>query len=169
MKIEVIGRELLDAKILALPYTVRNYVLKRAINKSNKLLVDTVRKRAPIDSRILRKSITSVVRTYKKGYFVLGVVGPNKDYSGYVVMKPKGKSSRKSKPGEAEQKGIRKPVRYAHLVEGGTSLRKKKSGASTGSVTAEPFMKPSMDELKDKIREIFETEVDDAINDLMSS
>jgi HK97 gp10 family phage protein len=166
MKFELVGTELLEAKILALNSTLRSTTLKKATNKANKLLVSTVQQNAPAETKILKKSITSVVRTYRKGKFVVGVVGPNKDYGGYVIKKKSGKSFRREKNIVKGTKGLRRPVRYAHLMEGGTQKRETKSGANRGSVTPRKFMQPSLDATKQQIQDIFETEVNEAFNNL---
>ncbi|MDR0608738.1 MAG: HK97 gp10 family phage protein [Planctomycetaceae bacterium] len=167
MKIELVGTEILEAKLKALPYIFRTSAINKAIEKSNKLLVSAVQQRAPVETGILKKSIISIIRTYRKGKFAVGVVGPDKDYGGYVIMKKDSqKSFKKAQKGASGGKGYRKPVKYAHLMEGGTGKRETKDGKNRGRVTPRPFMQPSLDSLKQQIQTIFETEVDEALNNL---
>jgi len=52
-----------------------------------------------------------------------------------------------------------------HLVEYGTGPRKQKDGGSTGSMPAQPFMRPAYEETKDQITQIIKDEVAAVIAD----
>lgn len=52
-----------------------------------------------------------------------------------------------------------KKFRIAHLIEFGTALRQKKSGASTGVMRARPFMRPAYEATK---RQVLDAIVDKA-------
>lgn len=158
MKIEVQNTDIVIAQLLALPEKVRKAVGRDAAAEANKLLAGVIRQNAPKDSGALQKSIGSVIRKYKSGKIVVGVVGPQSDYAGYTIKKGNKKTFKKAKKGE-NNKGIRKPSNYAHLVNGGTVNRTNQHGANRGSVTANPFMENSFDAVKNQIQRIFEQKI----------
>jgi hypothetical protein len=114
----------------------------------------------------LQKSIASVVRTYRKGTVVIGFVGPEKNFAGFVTKKRNKKIFKKVKNAIKGTKGLIRPVRYAHLADKGTVIRTNKKGANRGSVTGVNFMQRSQDSLQNQIQTIFETAVENALNDL---
>jgi HK97 gp10 family phage protein len=163
VNIELIGGDVLAAKLLAIPEKVRKSVEKEAIAKANKLMISEVQKNAPVETGALKKSIVSVVRTYRKGTVMIGIVGADKNFSGDVVIKNNKRIFKKSKK---SIKGTRRPANYSHLVDKGTGIRVTEKGANRGSVTGVNFMQRSMDSMKDQIQTIFETAVENAFNDL---
>ena len=72
----------------------------------------------------LKESIGIKVKPYKKGAIIFGIVGPRK---GFKRPDPSGK-------------GFRDPVKYAHLVENGTSHSAPKA-----------FMRPAFAETKNEM------------------
>jgi HK97 gp10 family phage protein len=165
--IELQGSEILVAQLLALPDKVRTTVEREAVFEANKLLIGTIRSEAPKDSGALQKSVSGVVRQYQNGRIVLGVVGPEYNYTGAVISKGRGKkkSFKKLKKGEKAE-NMRRPAKYAHLVEGGTAQRKTESGANRGSVSPNPFMAPSLEKVKAQIQKIFENAINKAVESL---
>jgi HK97 gp10 family phage protein len=161
-QLSLIGTEMVRAQLLALPDTVRKRLEREAVGAANKLLAAVITANAPQDSGALKKSIGTVIRSYRSGQVVVGVIGPKSDYAGYVIRKGKRKTFKKAKKGE--NKGIRKPSKYAHLVNGGTTNRVTQNGANRGSVTPKWFMEDSFDAVKDQIQQIFETTINKTIN-----
>lgn len=81
--------------------SVQKRILKKAIKAGVKPVKDAVKAKAPKRSGALRTSISIKFKDYKKT--VVGIVGPRSNY-------------------QKEKKGrVFRPVRYAHLVEFGTS------------------------------------------------
>jgi hypothetical protein len=98
MSIELSGSEIAIAQLLAVPEKVRKMVQREAIAEANKLLAGVITANAPQDSGALKKSIGTVIRSYKSGKIIVGVVGPKSDYAGYMIRKGNNKKSfRKAK------------------------------------------------------------------------
>jgi hypothetical protein len=160
--IKISGSEMVIAQLLAFPEKVRKKVERDAVGEANKLLAGVITSKAPQDSGALKKSIGTVIRSYKSGRVIVGVVGPKSDYAGYVIKKgnKKIKTFRKAKKGESS-KGLRKPSKYARLVNNGATSRVTQSGANRGSVTANSFMEHSFDAVKNQIVQILEQKIID--------
>jgi HK97 gp10 family phage protein len=152
--IQLTGSEIVIAQLLALPEELRKKVERDVVGEANKLLAGAIAANVPQDSGALKKSIGSVIRRYKSGKIIVGVVGPKSDYAGYVIQKRNSKKIfRKAKKGE-NHKGLRRPSKYAHLVNAGTANRTTQHGTNRGSVTANPFMKSSLESVKNQIQQI---------------
>jgi HK97 gp10 family phage protein len=89
-----------------LPDRIERKVLRQAIGPATTPAVKAAKRLAPRDSGLLKKSIAKKIKTYKKTNTAVSIVGPKKD----VVEVINGKNKR--------------PSKYAHLVEGGTSPHK---------------------------------------------
>jgi HK97 gp10 family phage protein len=129
----------LKAQLLALPEKIRKSIERKAIAETNSVLVASLKANAPADSGALQKSMKSVIRTYKSGRIMVGVSGPDDDYSGYVIKKPAGKIFKKTKQTNGKR-NYRRPANYAHLVDRGTKDRITKDGRRTGAVQGIQFL-----------------------------
>jgi hypothetical protein len=164
MQIDILNSEEIVDKLLRLPAKVRVKVEKDALYKANKLLIGTVRQNAPIKTSALKKSIISVIKKYRNDTRIIGIVGPDRNYTGNVILNQKDKSVfKRAKKGENY---TIKPVKYAHLPDQGTVKRTTKSGANRGSVQEINFMQRSLDSKESQIRDIFINAINEAINDL---
>ncbi len=74
-------------------------IYKKAMRAGSKAVVDDLRGTAPVVSGALKKSITNKVDSYRNGLLSYAVIGPRSKYT----LKYKGE--------------LRKPSKYAHLVE----------------------------------------------------
>lgn len=92
---------------------LRGRVLRKALQASQKPLVQAARARVPVRTRTLRKSLGAKVKIYREGHGV-AVTGP-----------------RVSIVGEYRGRKVR-PAKYAHLVEHGTVR-----------AAAHPFLEPA--------------------------
>jgi HK97 gp10 family phage protein len=150
--ISLIGSELVVTQLLSLPGDVKAAIERKAVKKVNELLIGVIKSETPTDSGTLKESIKATVKQYQSGRIVIGIVGPEYDYIGYVIKK-------KSKSFE-----IRRPANYAHLVEGGTVKRETEAGANRGSVSANAFMERSIEKEKDQVQRIVEDAIKKAIS-----
>lgn len=95
---------------------VQNKIVRRAIRSASAPVKKAIKQQSPKESGALKKSIANKMRTTKGGAVVYNVLGPKRKYS----MEFKGK--------------IRKPEKYARLVEKGTK-----------SAAAHPFMEQALE------------------------
>jgi HK97 gp10 family phage protein len=106
-------------------------IVRPGVSRGARLVSRTARANAPVESGLLRKSIGVVVKTYKDGT-VVGVVGPRHGFKRAVAGS--GKSSKivtRKNVGDFSNSRIslRNPVKYAHLVHGGTRPHAVGSGS----------------------------------------
>lgn len=112
----VTGLESLSSVLKGIPEELRREVLPSVIGRACKPVVKRAKTYAGRSKKTgaLQASITSLVRKYKKGAVVVGVIGPDNDYyrGGRKVHRKSGKQ------------GADQPRRYAHLVEFGHAIAK---------------------------------------------
>jgi HK97 gp10 family phage protein len=117
------------------------------VGYGTKAVLDTAKSLVPRDTGLLRKSLGRLIKTYRAGKVMAGIVGPRKSF---VVTLPNGKRMRASK--------------YAHLVELGRRevVPKKKRvladkaggvfyGERVRAVPPRPFMRPAWERHRAKI------------------
>lgn len=108
------------AKLNRFNETVQQRIVKKAVRKGAKWIAQAAKRKAPVVTGLLKKSIGfKVGRARRSKATVIGIIGPRRGFKKIVD----GKS--------------RDPVRYAHLVEKGTS----KTGAK-------PFLRPALEQEK---------------------
>ena len=132
------GLDELAAVLDALPGKLGPQVVGRILRKAEKPLVAAARARAPKKNGDLVKSIGGIAgRGAGKGQ--QRYVGPRRGgpFKGYT----------------------------GHLVEYGTGPRTQKDGTSTGSMPAQPYMRPAYEETKEQITQIIKDEVAAVIAD----
>jgi hypothetical protein len=189
MEMTLQGSDVLIAQFLAIPERIQKQVEKECVTKINKVAVGIIHQESPADTGTLRKSIGSVVRSYKRGRIVVGIIGPRNEYS-YQVQPYRDYATKKGTEHVVEyidKKGIRRKkkmhyitryknvrhlkeknpaVKYAHLVERGTKERFHKSGKSTGRAASNEFMNRSLKKLEPEAEKIFADAVKKALNTL---
>lgn len=114
---------------------LRNRVIRIAMNKASARVRDAVVGRAPALFGYLKKSFRIKVKNYRNSNTWVAVVGPKSDFK-----KSKGKYTRGEKKG---QPIVRRPSKYAHLVERGTRHSKPK-----------PYLKPALDATVNVYRQV---------------
>jgi HK97 gp10 family phage protein len=139
IKAQIDGVKDMLAALDGLKKAVRNRILKRAVNKGIKIILKAAKGRAPRESGLLKKSLGSKVKVYRSSGVVVGIVGPRKGFKGEVVRK-KGRWFPVSVYSD--------PVRYAHLVELGTS-----------HAPAKPFLGPAVTGSRAAIRNAMAEEI----------
>ncbi len=157
------GSEVIVAQLRALPDTLRTKIEKDAIVEANKILVSAIKSNVPVDSGTLQKSVGAVIRKYDGGKVVVGVVGPRSDFSAHIVQNSKTKKKSFKKAKFSPKAALRRPSKYAHLVEGGTAARVTKTGGNRGSVSANPFMERAIANAKSAVIAAFERAVKEAV------
>lgn len=164
MSIEISGTDVAVLQPLALTEKLRKTVEQQAIGEANQIVAAAMRSNAPAESGALKRSITSAVRRYKNGCIVLGIAGPDYNFTGNIVTNKKGKKTFKKKDRRrqtaADASGrFRRPAKYAHLVEKGTVQHQTKSGQNRGSVPANPFVQQTARQTEHLVKMIFENAV----------
>lgn len=119
-----------------------------AVRAGSAVIIKEMRRRAPVETGSLKKSLGQKVKNYRRSKTVTSVVGA------------------RSKRYDTD-KGRRNPAYYAHLVELGVSPHRtgKKGGMHPGFAAA-PFMRPAWDAAAprarqaviDKMQQVFEKE-----------
>lgn len=131
---QVVGAKVASDNLLALGRTVAGKVTRKAVNAGSKLIFDEVKQRAPKESGLYRKSIGRVIRTYRNSGTTLAVIGPRTKPSFRKEVKVKkdrvyrqmgAKTFKVNKPTAEQQRQIRNPRFYQHLVEKGTKRGRK--------------------------------------------
>lgn len=137
--------------------SLRTKTIRSAMRKSasvvNKTAKGNVSGQGIGNTGTLKKSLGVKVKVYPSG-IVIGVVEPR---AGFRIPIPRGK--------RGGLVGIKyhDPRKIAHLVEGGTVLRKNKRGANRGMMRARPFLMPALAVSEGRIEAIFSEEIDKAL------
>jgi HK97 gp10 family phage protein len=113
--------------------TVRNKILRAAINDGSRPILDNMKARAPVgDTGQFRRSLGRRVRTYRQSGVVVVVIGPRK---GFRVVTQRGT---KLVPHD--------PAKIAHLLEFGHVI--VRGGKAVGHAPPYPTIGPAMEEEK---------------------
>jgi len=141
--------------IQALPAAMQARVMKGALARAARPIVQAAKQRAPKRTGALRRSITAIVREYPRAGKVIAIIGP--DHGTYA-------KGARLKAGVRNGK-VDRPAKYAHLVEFGhyTGTRSGKFGgfakgfkrskavtaglgsqSATAYVLAQPFLRPAV-------------------------
>lgn len=118
--IRIIGDKQLIKKLKKLGPRIFKKSIKKALRRGAKPFVKTARGSAERETNTLRKSIGVRVKTYGRSGVIMALIGPRSSITG---IGPDGR--------------VRKPVKYAHLVEFGTD-----------NLPARPFMRPAWEQNK---------------------
>lgn len=110
------GNVKLQRELKRLPDVVRRRILRPAVKRALSPITKDAKRRAPVRTGQLKRSIGNVVRTYKRSGIVWGGVGPRTGFKVFIDGEPVD------------------PVHYAHLVELGTH-----------GEPGHPFLRPALD------------------------
>ena len=111
--------------------TVRNKILRKALNDATQPILASAKARAAIGpTRQLRRSLGRRVKTYRLSGAVVAVIGPRR---GYRVLVER-----------AGRQVPHDPAKIAHLVEYGHVV--VRGGKVVGHTPPHPFMAPAMEE-----------------------
>lgn len=123
-RVELVGYADLERMLRGWSPAAQRRISRPGVAKASRLVARIAKQNAPRQSGLLRASIGSKVRTYRSGV-VAGVVGPRKGFR-REVAKSKGRWTAtasgvaKARAGLVARVEVRDPVKYAHLVHGGT-------------------------------------------------
>ena len=136
-KMELIGSQVLAAKMLTLPRDIRVAVEKTAMKEANELLVDALKQGAAghYKTGALKSSFTHDIRKCKGDNVIMGRVGV--DYN-VVGTATRNKTGRKVFKKNKKATRIR-PAKYFHLVNLGMKDRKTAAGKNRGGVEKSGF------------------------------
>lgn len=123
VKVQVDGLKPLLDKLAGMKRGVRNRVLRPAIRKAYRPVVQAAKALVPTDTGWLKKSLTAKVTTSRRAGVVTGIVGPRTKFV-KVFTTATGRQVK------------RWATKYAHLVEFGTTHSRAKSFLMAGFRTA---------------------------------
>jgi len=129
--VELIGDKKLRRKLQQLAGGAQRRIVRPAVSKALTPINRAAKRRCPVETGLLKRSIGKKVKAYKWSGTVWGGVGPR---VGYKKQMPDG--------------SWRNPTKYAHLVELGTV-----------GLAARPFLRPALDTNRQKAMGILATEI----------
>jgi HK97 gp10 family phage protein len=125
----LIGEKHLQRILQQLPPALLRKLARTSVGKALTPMVSAAKTKAPRESGLLKKSLGKKIKTYAARNRVVGIAGPRKE----TVGEYKGK--------------LRRPVRYAHLVE----------------MRHQPFMRPAFDQTKGEMITIMKSELAEGV------
>lgn len=102
-----------EAAMAGLDKKLRGKVLRAAVAKGRKVYIAALRQAAPVETKLLKKSIGARGKTYRGGAIALQTIGPRSGFRREVVVKRRDKHGRIV----GRSKQLRDPRRYAHITE----------------------------------------------------
>lgn len=132
---QLTGFDEVMAKLQKLGTVTAHQAIKTASEQAGQFLVNAVQSHIHPNTGLLRSSIGMKGIAYQGGATFVTIVGPRTGFKD---------------PQTGEN-----PVHIAHLVEFGTRERFKKSGQPTGTMPAQPFLRPAWDSSKGAVSSIF--------------
>lgn len=133
VQIRGFGFENLQQQLDRLPDKVHRRITGKALNKAATHIVKDARRRVPVDTGTLKKSIGKKLKKYPSGIAVV-IVGPRIKIGKWAGQ-------------------------HGWLVEHGSGPRETSSGKSTGTMPAQPFMRPAFDSQLAKVLATIKKEV----------
>jgi HK97 gp10 family phage protein len=130
-----------------LPRTIANKHMRIALNAAGGVIRDAAVANAPKDSGLLKKSLKVKVKIPNASYNLshhnkpaYAVVGPSRNVVGVQTFRKSGKAGRfksiRLKTNQRIATSLRRPSRYAHLVEKGTSRGVKETRFLANAVSS---------------------------------
>jgi len=156
VKARLTGVEQALRNLGAMTRTVRNTILRKAVNASSRLVLDAARALVPQGTGMLKRSLAVRIQTYRGSGAVVAVIGPRTGYQKTRQGKKQTAFGRKIKDSGQD------PSKYAHLVEfGRASVQVKKArvlsdgatfyGRVVQSVPPRPFLRPAYEREKARV------------------
>lgn len=134
--VELIGDRQTIRKLKRMSDIATRRIMRPAVTKALVPINKAAKRKAPVETGLLKKSIGTRVKTYARAGIVWGGVAPR---SGYKTVDEDGRS--------------RDPVNYAHLVELGHMAY------GNVYIPARPFLRPAIDTQRSKALAIVRTMV----------
>jgi HK97 gp10 family phage protein len=161
IRFRVTGLQPVLRALAALPNAVANKVLRVALEKVSKPVLEDAKAKASKskDTGALRASLSRRAKTYRRTGTSIVVVGPRTKWE---KSRKKGSEGIEKLAGWARGFGDKPdvPTKYAHLVEFGTAphyqpkLRRQHPGTK-----AKPFMEPAWRQNKDRVNAALRAEI----------
>jgi HK97 gp10 family phage protein len=128
--------------------------MRVALTKSARLVVADAKRRVPVRTGTLKKSLRAKVKTYVRRGTVMAIIGPSRSASAQADF--------------GDGKGIQtlRPAKYSHLVEFGTAtkgVRYNPGAVQEPGNPPKPFLRPALESTKDAARATFAAEIGPAI------
>lgn len=155
----------LEAKLAALPDRIAKGAAIRGMRRAGNLIAEEQRRLAPRDDGQLVESIRVTARARSRA----GLAEYANELASGGSYRDAQSALREARRGGTEGAGSRVSLTigasapHAHLVEFGTVERFHESGKSTGSMPAQPFIRPAFDNTKDKMLGTIKSELTDEI------
>lgn len=138
------GLEQTLRKLRGLKQAMQNRIMRKAVTAASREVQGEAKARAPVgETKLLRRSMGTVVKTYRGKNVVVAIVGPR---TGFQRDRKGGK--RQTALGAKFKATGHNPSKIAHLVERGHKIRRKKGGPILGVVRAHEFMRPAFERTK---------------------
>jgi HK97 gp10 family phage protein len=159
IRFRVTGLQPVLRALAALPNAVANRVLRKALEKVSRPVLDDARAGAAKDTGALRRSMGRKAKTYRRTGTSVVVVGPRTKWQ---KVRKRGQEGVKKLAGWARgfSDSPAVPTQYAHLVEFGAAphqqsqLRIRHPGARP-----KPFLRPAWDRHKDRVNAALRAEI----------
>ena len=157
-KIELIGGQVLTAKMLTLPRDIRVAVEKTAMKEANEMLAGALKQASlkHVDTGALKSSFKHDIRKCKGDNVIIGRVGVDYNVVGTVTRTKNGKKRFKKDKNATGKK--RRPAKYYHLVNNGFTTKNGKTIAGSG------FREEVFSRYAPVIERLFERAVEEAFN-----
>lgn len=117
---KVKGAKEIERAFKKLDERLKKRTLRASVQEGRKVFLKALRARAPKQSGLLRKSLGTRAKSYKKGLIATQTIGPRSGFKREVTFKTeyfRKERGRRVKVGERMRKEWRDPRRYAHITE----------------------------------------------------
>lgn len=150
----VTGFQQLRINIEILERKIGRGAMRVALTKASRLVVADAKRRVPVRTGTLKKSLRAKVKTYVRRGTVVAIIGPSRSVSAQVDF--------------GSDKGIEtlRPSKYSHLVEFGTAtkgVRYNPGIAREPGNSPKPFLRPALESTKEAARAKYAAELRPAI------
>lgn len=117
---------------------LRKKILKQAVTEASKILTKEAKRRAPVATKLLRKSIGRKVKVFRNTGAVVAIIGPRVGFKAEVLRNGR--------------LVLSNPTRYAHLVELGTDR-----------MAARAFLQPAFEATKAQMADVMRETIEQGI------
>ena len=170
ISLKLTGDRMVQHLLAQIPEELARRTLRRAVTAAAKPVLADMKARAPVGTGLLRESLGTAIRSYRRGRTAVAVLGPRIQFTGRVRKKLKGDAAKA------------KPSNYAHLVELGVrphavgrgsrilragrspGTKLKQTGGQHPGSPARPFIRPAVDAMGLQALEAMKMELADAIH-----
>jgi len=116
MRVELKGLQDVVRRLNRLDRTLRGKILRKAVTRAVQPITKDAKRRVPVDTGWLRRSLGYKLKGYRSSGVVVGIIGPR---TGYQTTRKRGKTLTAFGQ-KLTANTWKRPTRYSHLVEFGT-------------------------------------------------